>query len=144
MRKEKGITMVSVVIYIVLMTMVIGAMSSIITNFYKNTDTVQGNVQEVVEFSKFNNYFLKEVKTNNNKVEKLANDNTYILFASGNAFSIVDDKIYYNNIKICDKVQSMKISLGKNGDGLDESIINVTLNFKNFNKSINYKVENIY
>ena len=38
----------------------------------------------------------------------------------------------------------MKISLGKNGDGLDESIINVTLNFENFNKAINYKVENIY
>ena len=144
MKKEKGITMISLVVYVAVMTVVIGVMSSIITSFYKNTDTVQGNVQEIVEFSKFNSYFLKEVKINNNKVDHISSDNTYILFTSGNSFSISNNKIYYNNIKICDEVQSMQISLGKNGNGIDKSIVNVTLNFENFNKSLNYKIENIY
>ena len=144
MRKEKGITMISLVVYVAVMTIVIGVMSSIITNFYKNTDTVQGNVQEIVEFSKFNNYFLKEVKSNNNKVDHISDENNYILFTSGNSFSISDNKIYYNNIKICDEVQSMQISLGENGDGIDKSIINITLNFESFSKSISYKLENIY
>lgn len=144
MKKEKGITMISLVVYVAVMTVIIGVMSSIITNFYKNTDTVQGNVQEIVEFSKFNNYFLKEVKTNNNKVDHISSDNTYILFTSGNSFSISNGAIYYNNIKICDEVQSMQISLGKNGNGLDKTIVNVTLNFESFNKSISYKIENIY
>ena len=144
MKKEKGITMISLVVYVAVMTVVIGVMSSIITSFYKNTDTVQGNVQEIVEFSKFNSYFLKEVKINNNKVDHISSDNTYILFTSGNSFSISNNKIYYNNIKICDEVQSMQISLGKNGNGIDKSIVNVTLNFENFNKSLSYKIENIY
>lgn len=144
MKKENGVTMISLVVYVAVMTVIIGVMSAIITNFYNNTDTVQESVQEIVEFNKFNNYFLKEVKTNNNEVDHISNGNNYILFTSGNSFSISNNAVYYNNIKICNGVQSMQISLGKNGDGIDKSIVNVTLNFKSFNKSISYKIENIY
>ncbi len=142
MKEEKGITLVSLVVYVLVMIIVLGVMSAIITNFYQNTDTMQGNVEEIVEFNKFNIYFLKEVKTANNKVDSVTDD--YILFASGNSFSISNNEIYYNNIKICNEVKSMQISIGKNGDGIDKNIINVSLSFENFNKSINYKIENIY
>lgn len=146
MKKNNGITMVSLVVYVAVMTVVLGVMSSIITNFYNNTDTVQGNVQEIVELNKFNTYFLKEVKLNNNEVDHVSEDNTYILFKSGNSFSITNNKIYYNNIKICDDVQDLKFVLEQ--DTEDEegeySIINVTLEFENFNKSLRYKLENIY
>lgn len=144
MKKEKGVTMVSLVIYIAVMTIVIALMSEIITNFYKNTDTMQGSLQDIIEFNKFNTYFIKEIKLTDNKVDHISTDDSYILFLSGNAFSIKDGIIYYNSIKICENVQSMQLSLGKNGNGLDKSIINVTLNFKSFNKSISYKIENIY
>lgn len=146
MKKDNGVTMVSLVLYIVVMTIVLGVMSSIITNFYKNTNTLQGNTQDVVEFGKFNTYFLKEVKTNNNKVDHISTDNSYILFTSGNSFSISNNALYYNNIKICDKVQSLEFALEQDKeDGTEEyTIINVTLNFSNFNKSIRYKLENIY
>ena len=142
MKNQKGITLISLILYVIVMTIVIGIMMTITNSFYQNTDAVQGNVQEVVEFNKFNNYFLKEVKTKNNKVDRV--DTSYILFSSGNSFSISNNSIYYNNIKICSDVQSMEIRLGEDGDGVDETIINVTLNFDNFNKTINYKLENIY
>lgn len=144
MKNQKGVTLVSLVVYVVVMTMVIGVMSSIITNFYNNTDTVQGNVGEIVEFNKFNNYFLKEVKTTNNKVDTVSEN--YILFSSGNSFSISNNSIYYNDIKICKEVQSIQFVLEKDDEDVEDaySIINVTLNFENFNKTIRYKLENIY
>lgn len=142
MRREKGITLVSLVIYVIAMLIVIAVMTSIINNFYNNTDSVQGNVEEVVKFNKFNNYFLKEVKTKNNEVDNISNN--YILFTSGNSFSISNNVIYYNNIEICDGVQSMEIKLGKDGDGADKTIINVSISFSDFNKSISYKIEDIY
>ena len=142
MKKEYGITLTSLVVYIIVMIIVIGVMSSITTNFYKNTDAVKGNVEEVVAFNKFNNYFLKEIKSKNNAVDNISND--YILFTSGNSFSIVNNVIYYNNIAICKNVQNMEITLGLNGDGIDKTIVNVSISFKNFNKSINYKIEEIY
>lgn len=158
MKEEKGITMVSLAIYIVVMTLTIAVMGSIITNFYKNTDTIQGEVKEIIEFNKFNIYFLKEIKMDNNRIDSVSysepkagekageevSEELYILFTSGNAFSIKDGKIYYNNIKICENLKKVQISFGKNGNKLDRTIINVTLNFKTFNKSISYKMENIY
>lgn len=142
MKSQKGITMVSLIIYIIVMIIVIYVMSSIISNFYKNTDAVRGNVEEVVKFNKFNNYFLKEVKTKNNEVDSL--NSSYILFSSGNSFSISNNVIYYNNIEICDEVEEMNITFGKNGDEVDKSIISVNICFESFSKTINYKLEEIY
>ena len=144
MKKEKGITLMSLVIYVFLMIIMVGIMSSITINFSENMDELQGNVKDVIEFGKFNNFFIKEVKTTDNKVDHISDKSNYILFTTGNSFSIINNEIYYNNTRICQGVETMQISLGKNGDGLDKSIVNVTLNFKSFNKSINYKIENIY
>jgi len=143
MRKERGITLVSLIIYIVVMTIAVGIMSSIVDLFYKNTETVQGNVRSIVEFNKFNNYFLKEIKAPNNKVDNVVND-SYILFASGNSFSISEGAIYYNDTRVCDRVKSMIIKVEQDENKVYRDIVNVTLNFEDFNKSINYKLENIY
>lgn len=144
MKKENGITLTSLVLYVVVMIIVIGVMSQILNNFYNNTDYLRGNVEEIVEFNKFNNYFLKEIKLYNNKIESATE--TYILFKSGNSFSVSNNIIYYNNIKICEGVQSVIFDIKQ--DEEDEegeyTIVNVTLNFENFKKSINYKLENIY
>ena len=142
MKREKGITLLSLIVYIIVMLIVIGVMSSITSNFYKNTDAIKGNVEEVVKFNKFNNYFLKEVKRKNNAVDTVSSN--YILFTSGNSFSLSNNVIYYNNIALCEEVQNMEVLLGVNGDGMDKTIVNVNISFKNFNKSINYKIEEIY
>jgi len=138
MKKENGITLVSLVIYIMVMILVLGVMSVIMKDFHDNTETLQGNVEEVLELSKFNNYFLKEVKTKDNKVEDFVN-NKYILFTSGNSFSLYNNSIYYNNIKVCDKVKKMEIIFLE-----DRNVIDITLTFNSFTKNMRYKIENIY
>lgn len=145
MNKEKGITLVSLVIYVVVMIMVLGVMSSIINSFYNNTNEVHENVQEIVEFNKFNSYFLREIKTKGNNVDSYVN-NKYILFASGNSFVLSDNSIYYNNIKICDKVNNIQFNLIQDDEDKEEeySIVEVTIKFKEFNKTVKYKLEDIY
>ena len=144
MKKEKGITLVSLVIYVVVMIMVIGVMNSIITSFYNNTDVLKGNVQEVVEFNKFNIYFLKEIKGNGKKVDRV--EENYILFLSGNSFSIAENAVYYNNIKICNGVKNLRFELEQDTEDAEGeySIIRVNLSFENFDKTIRYKFEEIY
>ena len=151
MKEEKGITLTSLVIYVIVMIIVIGVMSSIINNFYSNTGDVHSAVQEIVEFNKFNTYFLKEVKLQGNAVDKFntEDENPYILFTSGNSFMFDDNKIYYNNIEICRNVTDANFEFvtytDENGEiKTDETIIKVELNFENYSKSINYKVESIY
>lgn len=141
MKSGKAITLTSLSIYIVVMIIVLGIMSSIISTFYANTEGMKAKVQELIEFNKFNINFLKEVKLYNNSVDTLKSENgeCYILFASGNSFSFKNNKIYYNNIKISEGVKNIKFEYGEN-----KTIIIVNLEFESFEKTIKYKIENIY
>ena len=141
MNNEKGITLVSLAIYIAVMIIVLSVMSSIISTFYGNTGGITEKVEELIKFNKFNISFLKEVKAYNNTVEKIetVNGGNYILFNSGNTFLYKNNKIYYNNIELVDGVKNAKFI-----ETEDEDIITVTLDFDSFGRTINYKVENIY
>lgn len=143
MKNEQGITLVALVIYVIAMVIIIGVISAIITQFYQNTNSIEADTEEILEFNKFNTYFLKEVKTKGNKVDTIDSEK-YIVFETGNSFFLSDDKIYYNNVELCRGVQSFTLLQGKNGDGIDKNIVYVTVSFKNFTKSINYKIEEIY
>ena len=137
MKSNKGITLVSLIVYIIIMFIVLGGMSAIVNTFYKNNNKAEADTEDILQFNHFNTYFLKEVKTRDNKVDRISNN--YILFSSGNSFSFKNNQIYYNNIPICEGVQSFMIIPES-----DNSIINVNVTFKNFSKSMNYKVEEIY
>lgn len=145
MKNQKGITLASLALYIVVMIIVLGIMSSIITTFYANTEGMNAKVQELVEFNKFNMNFLKEVKLYNNSLDSIDENGTYIVFTSGNSFSFSNNKIYYNNLKIASDVKSVEFKKGeKEDDSTDDTIINVTVEFESFSKTIIYKIENIY
>jgi len=138
MKNQKGITLVSLMIYVIVMIIVIGVMSQIITAFYSNTQTLNGSTESVLEFNKFNTYFLKEIKKKGNELDSIENNN--ILFTSGNTFSKHEDKIYYNNIPICTKVKNFIATADEN----DKTIINIQIGFEDFTKSITYKIEDLY
>lgn len=151
MKSEKGITLVSLVTYIAVMIIVLVVMNSIITIFYNNNQGVRLSVKEIIEFNKFNIYFLKEIKAYNNSVDTIdsKDGNPYIIFESGNSFLFKDNRIYYNNIIICSNLKNVKFENETNyrDDGeeeIDKSIVIVSLEFENFRKTMKYKIENIY
>lgn len=151
MKKQNGITIISLILYIAVMLIVLVIMSSVISSFYDNVNGLNVNADKIIAFNKFNVYFLKEVKQYNNKVDTIKSEknSSYILFTSGNSFLFNSDTncVYYNNLKICENVKDIKFAYGKivsEEDVEDKSIIKVTLDFENFSKTMNYKLENIY
>lgn len=155
MRKQNGITMLSLILYIIVMLIVLSIMSSVISNFYDNINGFNADVDKIMALNKFNMYFLKEVKLYDNEVDDIGYDydekNEYIVFTSGNSFLFNSETkcIYYNNLKICDNIENIEFSYEKainetNIEVDDKSIINVTLNIKDFSKTIKYKLENVY
>lgn len=138
MKSERGVTLVSLIIYIMVMIIVIAIMSQIISRFYSNTQELNSDTESVLEFNKFNSYFLKEIKQRDNELDSIINNS--ILFTSGNTFSKQGNYIYYNNIPICSKVKSFIAT----EDEHDNTIINISIEFENFSKSINYKIEDLY
>lgn len=138
MKSERGVTLVSLIIYIMVMIIVIAIMSQIINRFYSNTQELNSDTESVLEFNKFNSYFLKEIKQRDNELDSIINNS--ILFTSGNTFSKQGNHIYYNNIPICSNVKSFIAT----EDEHDNTIINISIEFENFSKSINYKIEDLY
>ena len=138
MKSKRGVTLVSLIIYIMVTIIVIAIMSQIISRFYSNTQELNSDTESVLEFNKFNSYFLKEIKQRDNELDSIINNS--ILFTSGNTFSKQGNHIYYNNIPICSNVKSF-IAIE---DEHDNTIINISIEFENFSKSINYKIEDLY
>lgn len=145
MKNQNGITLTSLVIYVIVMIMVIGVMTSISAMFYNNTENLNEDTKDMVEFNNFNNYFVKEIKSANNKVNSIAEDGTYILFDTGNSFSFKNNTIFYNDLEIARNVNNTNFNYYINSEGKEEKdVIAVNIEFNNYSKQINYKVEEIY
>lgn len=142
MKNQRGITLVSLVVYVTVMIIALSGLSLILNNFYNNNGSIEANTDEILKFNKFNTYFLKEIKAKDNEVDSITDN--YILFKTGNSFSLSGKVIYYNNIPICNDVEQFSIQQGEGGDGVSKDIVYLTLGFNNFSKSINYKIEEIY
>lgn len=134
MKSEKGITLVSLLTYIALLLTVMVIIGRITGFFTKGLDNVDTGTQASADFSKVNYCFLTETKKAQEKSNITAaisqmestyagyefpditeatntdKEGTAIKFMeSGNIISYVDNAIYYNKIKVCDKVEDFEI-----------------------------------
>lgn len=143
MKSEKGITLMSLATYIVLMLIVIAVLATVRMNFQSNIKEINKEGTEVSEISKFNMYFLQEVKKQGNKVNLVSNNE--IVFTTGNKYVYKDNRIYLQNITDESSITiandiikcefSKKIENGKD-------IVTVTIQAKNTNENINEYVLN--
>ena len=141
MKNQRGVTLGSLVIYIIAMILIIGVMTSVTLNFNKNISNLEASTSEISKISDFNAYFVKEIKSPNNEVDRISDDGNYIIFKSGNSFSYSDKAIFYNNKKIVNEVKDINFSFTNQNV---KDIITVSFTFEKFSKNINYKVEEIY
>ena len=145
MKSEKGITMISMTIYIIVMLLVVTAITSITTYFYKNIDTDSVNSNLNQQYTKFNSFFLEDTNKKGNAVarqEETKDENgnmtqRFILFTSGNQYTYVKSNkaIYINKIKIAENITDCIFEVTKG----QKTIVKVTINGeKNFQKTTEY------
>ena len=148
MKSERGITLISITIYVIVMTLLV-ALISIITNyFYKNINISSKQEEINNQYTKFVSYFSEEVNNPENKIleVKTENDETdnkisYIIFSSGNQYTFVKQNkaIYQGKVKIasfikdCDFIleneTTLKVNITFEGEELDIVRMN-TFNMK--------------
>ena len=139
MRSNKGITLTSLVIYMAVATLVIGSMALLGTHFYSNAELIKEPSEYVVEYNKFNMFFIEDVKTN-----KTATINgTTITFEDGTKYEYKGNSIYRNNNEIAKNVQSVQFTADTYVvSNTTKNLITVNLNIgtseKNYEKQIEY------
>lgn len=131
MKSQKGVTLISLTVYIIVMVIVVAMVSVISSYFYKNIRGASDTIDPLTEYTKFNSFFTDEVNHSNIKVleyktkyikddETQGIESSYIVFDNGVQYTFVAENkgIYRNKAKICKEVESCtfnyEIQNGKN------------------------------
>ena len=143
MKSQKGITLTSLAIYIMVVLVVLGILAIITVNLQDNIKQADEGGTINSEFDKFNIYFLKDIKTEGNKINEISANE--ISFTSGNKYTFRDDDncVYLNdNIKIAKNIETCAFS---NSTIEDKVIIEVVIKVKNGEKrTIEYTLIDSY
>lgn len=123
MRTQRGVTLTSLIIYIIGMVMIISIVSVVTTYFYRNIKNVGADINPIAEYTKFNSYFTNETNKENIKILEVSNGGNqhYIVFDNGIQYTFVESNkaIYQNNVKICKQVNACTFTTGiENGNDI--------------------------
>lgn len=114
MKNNKGITLTSLIIYVIGMTIMVGTIATLTSFFYKNINIGSIN-NDTTQYTKFSSIFSEEINRKDNSVVKckeLSDETSYIIFSSGNQYTFNEKSksIYKNNIKICEDIEECGFS----------------------------------
>lgn len=109
MKSNKGITLISLITYIIGLTIVLALIATLTSFFYKNISAKDIN-SDTTQYTKFSSTFLEETNNKKNSVidcKPITDGVSYIIFSSGNQYTFDENSrsIYKNNIKICENVE---------------------------------------
>lgn len=137
MKSQKGVTLISLVAYIVILGIVVSTMAIVSRFFFKNVDKINKTENYPLEFNKFNMFFVNDVKSN-----KKANvEDNRITFEDGTIYEYKDNSIYRNGTLIASSIQYSRFSLGehKSTENTTKNIITVSMTFsEEFSQTIEY------
>ena len=140
MKSEKGITLTSLVIYIIVATILIGTMAALSSFFFSNMTLIQDQDKYAPEFNKFNMFFIEDVKSNKSAIV----EKQKITFEDGTIYqlNIQEQAIYRNDTKIAEEVQLIEFTDNKTQvKHTTKQIVTVNMSIgkdKNFQKTIEY------
>lgn len=141
MKNEKGITLFSLIIYVLLFSIILGCLVTLSSYIYGNLDKVNSESYSSEEFNKFNVNFIKDVKNNNDANVSSDSNNTLIVFQDGVNYNYISSEkaIYRNKVKIADKIIGFT---AENKTINNKSVIQISIttgkNERGFAKTINY------
>ncbi len=126
MKSDKGITLISITIYVIVMAIVVGVVAIISTFFYSNMSGTEQDFDPITEYTKFNSFFSDEANHSNIKVLECGtteNGQNYIVFDNGVQYTFIPENqgIYRNHVKIANGVTNCTFTRNiKNGKDVVE------------------------
>lgn len=139
MKSDKGVTLIALVIYIAVFTIVVSTMALLSSYFYNNMHLIKDDASYVVEYNKFNMFFIQDVKHNSTATI----ENNVIKFEDGTIYEYKSNSIYRNDKEIAANVKSATFNLKTyKVENTTKNLILVNLNIgkgeKEYQKEIEY------
>lgn len=137
LKSEKGVTLIELSVYILVILAVVGIMSSISTFFYGNINIIRDTAKYAAEFDKFNAFILADVNNNNRVSVDLASKT--IVFEDGTTYKYNqnDKSLYRGNVKISTNVKAFEISKKTiTVNSVDKDILTIKIIIGNSTKNL--------
>lgn len=127
-KQNRGITLMILIIYMILTTVIIGILATLTVNFRRNINNVNEKTSYETEFDKINLQMIQETKIEKNFIDKTTITNTNITFANGNtySYSAEDKAIYLNNIKIAENITDIDFNIQQD-NGRQKLVVTVKI-----------------
>jgi len=141
---NKGITLVSLSIYIVAMLVIVAIISAITTFFYGNVVNMSDEAKLIAEFDKFNSYMIDETKIEGNLISELAEENKKIAFNSGNIYKIEAYGIYRNDTRIFEASMDLVNSYFYKTEENNKEIVGIKIvTNENYSNTVEYILQTL-
>ncbi len=142
MKNEKGITLISLIVYIILLTLAVAGISNIMGAMHSNVNSMDKASESAVSLSRFNMHFIKDIKRDDVKIVSSTSDQVQLSFTNDAGeneivkYSIQNNALYRNKVKICSNVNAGTITANE-----DTGVIQVYLKINNYEKITKYVLE---
>ena len=137
MKKEQGVTLIALILYLILMTFILTIVVRMTTTLYFNLNEIDQNSESAVAISKINMIILNDIKNKNVSITgidlrhiKLHNLNTL----EDITYTATNGVFYRNKVKICDDVRDISITNRNN-------VIEIYITIGNYSKTMTYVIE---
>ena len=160
MKNQKGVTLISLTIYVIALTFVIAMLSVISTYFYKNVNETQDDVTPLTEFTNFNSYFMTDVNTKKVSYLTTGSDDNYSYIALVNETNlnvikyiyVEHDKAIYRDTGSVENGTKSTITVARNVTRCEfneleqtnnnKTKFDITLSIGNSEKTYTYSLDN--
>lgn len=105
MQSEKGVTLISLTIYIIVFTIVIAVIGVVTGAFTKNIQKTNFFTDPLTEYTAFNSYFSEDVNHKGIKILECRKD--YVVFDNGIQYTYIPENkgVYRDKVKIARNVE---------------------------------------
>ena len=133
MRSQKGVTMIGLIVYVASFLLIASVIGGVTSFFYGNSKLMSQEIYSSADFNKLNLYFIRESEIKGNRFKSA------VEFSNGDIFTCdLDNKnLYYNNICICQDVQSFEVKEPKD-PSYGKQVLSVKVNFTNRSYTTKY------
>lgn len=150
MRKNQGITLTSLVVYIISLLVLVGTMATLTKYFYKNLDEVTIENKVSAEYIEFTNYLTNDTNSQNIENVFLGEDGKKVTIKftdfSAHRYQIEEGSIYYVEIKDNELIKKIRICRDVDDENsnfsLSNNILQTNIKFNNGNTyTASYTIE---
>ncbi len=106
MKSQKGVTLISLTIYVISMVSIVAIVAVISGYFYTNIEATSNTINPLTEYTKFNSFFSDEI--NHETIKVLECKENYVVFDNGVQYTYIPENkgIYRNQVKIANEIES--------------------------------------